>query len=171
MSTRRAGALRWPWKGRNVRNDGGDGTANYNTQMLTERTFAVKDPEGFIKEIEVKGVHRADKTGYCDLCYVMENDGKFWLGGYDADLQTYNPETGEFEDIAPIIQKHMRKDEVAVFMGVGQEKLRSVSGYVRVVTPEEDLWEDLHSAAERLAKQAVDPGERLKRRVGKALTK
>ena len=138
--------------------------------MVTEKPFAVKDPEEFKKELEANGVHPIQGSAE-GLCYDQEQDGRFWLGGYDASLEGWNPEKDEEVDMVPIIQKHMENGEVAVFMGVGQEKLRNVGGYVHIVTPEESLWDDLHSTMERLLKQAEDSGERLKRGVKRALAK
>lgn len=127
--------------------------ANYCSWLVTERPFGVKDPEAFKKELEAVGVNKGADNDYSSLCYEQEGDGKFWLGGYDASLHYYDEEKDEDVSIVPLVQKHMKEGEIAVFMVVGQEKLRDVDGRVVVVTPENELCDDLNSMAEKMVEQ------------------
>lgn len=131
--------------------------ANYYSWLVTERPFFVKDSEKFKRELEANGVHPAEDAGYEGLGYVHEDDGRFWLGGYNADLSVWDSEKDEEKDIVPIIQKHIKDGEVAAFMSVGQEKLRSVGGHVIVVTRKESKSDDLHSLMERLVREVTPP--------------
>jgi len=124
--------------------------ANYCSWLVTERTFWVKDPEAFKKELEAVGVKN---EGYVGLSYEQEKDGTFWLGGYDAGLHYYDEEKDEDISIVPLIQKHMKEGEIAVFMVVGQEKLRSVDGSVVVITPKNHLFDSLNSMSVKMVEQ------------------
>lgn len=109
--------------------------ANYNTWLVTAKRFKVKDPEGFIEDLEEAQVTEA-KNDFSGLHYKHEDDGKFWLGGYNADLVVYLGDSADSVtevDVAEIVKEHIRKDQTAVFKVVGQEKLRAVNGSVIVV--------------------------------------
>ena len=135
--------------------------ANYDSWMVTEKTFAVKDPEAFKRELRASEVSEADSCGYDGLCYEQEPDGRFWLGGYNASLSTWDSEKDAEIDIIPIIQKHIKDGEVAIFMSIGQEKLRFVDGFVTVVTNEKTEHGDLHSLAEMLVRKITPRNQRI----------
>lgn len=130
--------------------------SNYNTWLVTTKEFKVRDPESFIEDLEKAEVTEA-KGDFLGLHYEQEDDGRFWLGGYNADLVVYLDDgagsvTGV--DVAEIVREHIRKDQTAVFKIVGQEKLRFVSGAVVVVK-----WFGIKS--ETLDKMALKLKERM----------
>lgn len=107
--------------------------ANYCSWMITAEPFQVKNPEGFLRDLEGIQVSEAEDD-YSGLHYKRRNDGKFWLGGCNADLVVHPGVEMTEVDVAEIVKGHIQEDQTAVFKVVGQEKLRAVSGAVIVVT-------------------------------------
>jgi len=118
--------------------------ANFYTFLITDQPFRVRNPEAFIADLRRVGAKSEEENpSYDGLTYAVLEDGRFWIGGYDAWLAEFDPETGEEFDLCEMIKEHIAPGEVAVLKHVGYEKLREVHGAVMVITPEEVLWADL----------------------------
>jgi len=108
--------------------------ANFEFATVTDHTFKVKDPEAFEKELIGLGVSNGDWSKcYEGLVLERQEDGTYWLGGYNADFTIWRDGIDQEIDLLPIIAKHIADDDYAVFMSAGSEKLRYVSGFVAVV--------------------------------------
>ena len=122
--------------------------ANYESFMVTSKTFHVDDPKAFEDSLLELGVRKDNWDG--GLTFTVESDRSYWLGGYDADLSVWVDGKDDFVSLVPIIQKHMRVDSICVVMHVGYEKLRYVTGYVAVVSKTRIRTTDLDQMARRL---------------------
>ena len=122
---------------------------NFTSAMVTEQTFKVKDITAFRIEMARLRIPKLE-VSLTDLSYSVEEDGKIWLGGYDADLQYFNEETQDYEDVVPIIQKHMAEGEACVVQGAGSEGLRYVAGWVAVITPTKVVTKNLNDVTKEL---------------------
>jgi len=135
--------------------------ANFYSFMVTTHSFKVKDAEAFIKKLRELGVEDLNDS-YCEgISYSHEDDGSFWLGGYNADLTWYNEEANENEDLDPIIQEHLAPGEYASFQAVGYEKLRYVSGWAVVITEKGSEYMDLDQAEGDLKEKLGLPDDKL----------
>jgi len=117
--------------------------ANYNSFMVTERTFQVSDIEAFRKAFEPL---------YTNIQIHEEANGDIWIGGYDASMSVLDEDDNEV-DVAEIVQRHIKADDYAVIQTVGYEKLRYVSGAVYVIDKEKILFESLQSVTAKLVDQ------------------
>lgn len=117
--------------------------ANYNTLMVTEKTFQVSDIAAFRKALE---------SLYSDMQIQEAADGTIWIGGYDTSITVRDEEDNEV-DVAEIVQKHIKADDYAVIQTVGYEKLRYVTGAVYVIDKEKVRFESLHSVTAKLVDQ------------------
>ena len=128
--------------------------ANAYFIVVTEKEFRVKDPEAFKRELERLGVYSIRDRGLKGgLTYDVEEDGRFWLGGYDATLSVWDPETDGEIDIGDVIQKHIAPGEVAVLIMIGHEKLRWADGTVLVVSEKGMRYKTLAQVADELAEE------------------
>jgi len=121
---------------------------NFYSFMVTTHGFKAKDPEAFVRKLKELGVQ--EEGDFVGLSYSREEDGTFWLGGYDADLTWYNEKTNENEDLDPILQEHIAPGEYASFQCVGYEGLRNVSGWVVIITEKGSDYKDLDKVESEL---------------------
>ncbi len=117
--------------------------ANYSCFTVTEKTFQVSDIAAFRKAFDAL---------YTDMQIYEEEDGKIWIGGYNASMSVLDPDENEVE-IAETIQRHIKPDDYAVILTVGYEKLRYVDGAVYVINKEKVLVETLLSMTNKLLEQ------------------
>lgn len=117
--------------------------ANYNSFMVTEKTFHVSDVEAFRKAFEPL---------LTNARIHEEKDGTIWIGGYGAGMVVYDQDDNEVE-IAEIIRKHIKAGDHAVIKVVGHEKLRYVSGVTYVISKKKVLSEGLGSMTDKLIEQ------------------
>ena len=117
--------------------------ANYYSFTVTEKTFQVSDIAAFRKAFDAL---------YTDMQIYEEEDGKIWIGGYNASMNVLDPDENEVE-IAETIQSHIKPDDYAVIKTVGYEKLRYVDGAVYVISKEKVLVETLQSMTNKLLEQ------------------
>ena len=117
--------------------------ANYNSFMVTEKTFHVLDVEAFKKAFEPLRTN---------VDIHIEADGQVWIGGYDASMVVYDQDDNEIE-IAEIIQEHIKPGDHAIIKSVGYEKLRYVTGMTCVISKEKILSETLSSMTDKLKEQ------------------
>lgn len=117
--------------------------ANYNSFMVTEKTFHVSDIAAFRKAFE---------SLHTNVTIHEEADGAVWIGGYDASMIVQDEDENEVE-IAELVRKHIKADDYAVIQTVGYEKLRYVSGVVYVISKEKVLWGSLTSMTAKLVEQ------------------
>ena len=116
--------------------------ANYYSFTVTEKTFQVSDIAAFRKAFDAL---------YTDM-QIYEEDGKIWIGGYNASMNVLDPDENEVE-IAETIQRHIKSGDYAVILTVGYEKLRYVDGAVYVISKEKVLVETLQSMTNKLLEQ------------------
>jgi len=108
--------------------------ANFIFATVTDHTFKVKDPEAFEKDLIGNGVPKVNWDKYSEgLVWEQQEDGKYWIGGYNADFVVWAEEARGEVDLLPIIARHIADDDYAVFMSAGSEKLCYASGFVAVV--------------------------------------
>lgn len=82
--------------------------------------FRVKDAEAFKAAMSAFDVK------------VWDKDDFFALGAgrcSDGDWPSYDAEADEDFDFADIVSKHLADGEIAVFMTIGAEKIRYLTGY------------------------------------------
>jgi len=133
--------------------------ADFYSFMVTTHTFKVKDPEAFIRQLRELGVEDGNDSNCDGLSYYHEDDGTFWLGGYDASLVIMDWKKSEEIELEPIIQKHLALGEYASFQTVGYEKLRNVSGWVVVIAEKGSEYMDLDQAERSLKDKLGLPAE------------
>ena len=123
--------------------------ANYNSFLVTQKTFRVTDVAAFRKAIEL--LHTNIEI-HEDGVRLGKLGGTIWIGGYDADLRAWDQDNNEV-DIAELIQEHIDPSDYAVIQSVGYEKLRYVDGVVYVISKEKIFFENLDTVTERLVEQ------------------
>jgi len=127
--------------------------ATYEGYTVTTRTFKVTDPKSFEDELHRFNIEEGDFDS--EITFTKEEDGSYWVGGYNAGFNVWRSEQGKTEDeviegmidIVDIVQKHMTADSVWIYQHVGHEKLRDVSGYVEVVTKDKRQGNNLDNMA------------------------
>jgi hypothetical protein len=127
--------------------------ANYYSFMVTEKSFQVENSEAFEEEMRKLGIVPDNWDG--GLTFVKEMDGSYWVGGYDCDLSIWSEEKGDYIDVVPFIQKHMRSDTIWVVKHVGHEKLCYVTGWAGVITKHRCKYGDLDRLARGLEKRIL----------------
>lgn len=116
--------------------------ANYYCFTVTEKPFQVSEIAAFRKAFDLL---------YTDM-QIYEEEGKIWIGGYDASMNVLDLDENEVE-IAETIQRHIKPGDYAVIQTVGYEKLRYVDGAVYVISKEKVLVETLQSMTAKLVEQ------------------
>ncbi|MHB8409563.1 MAG: hypothetical protein ACYDHY_15975 [Acidiferrobacterales bacterium] len=97
---------------------------------------------------------------------VVEDDGRFVLLGDNADGAGWpcwrtngNADEAEEFDLPAFVSQHLAKDEVAIFMEVGAEKLRYLVGYAVAINDKGKRKTvslgDIYKQAEKLVPKGI----------------
>ena len=130
--------------------------ANYNCTQKTN-DFKVTDEKAYQELISLLSCEDTIEND----CDIDEETGEktFWFGAYNSIDYIDENEENNFDAWLEKLQPLLADDSAFILIDIGNEKLRSVDGYVAIMTKNDIKYMSLSTYAENMAKEMLGKKE------------